>query len=124
SGPLDEPIGIESTREDPDRDRPSQGDADDGEEDQHRQPERAALEEDAADVISERLADIVQNGERGADETIRNGTEEAALEVSGIPQQKEEDQRSDHPRRQDVAERTRLTVRYGRRRRGRRRSAG
>mgnify|MGYP003296982617 CR=1 FL=1 len=35
--------------------------------------------------------DIVEHGERGLEEPIRNGFEEAALETSGIRQQKEED---------------------------------
>ena len=74
----------------------------DDEEHHDRQPERAALEEDAAHVVPERLIDIVEHGERGLEEPIRNGSEEAALETPGIPQRQEDDQRRDHPRRRDV----------------------
>ena len=62
---------VARTGEDPDRDGPSERNADDGDEHDDGQAERAALEEDAAHVVPQRLVDVGQHGERGLEEPIR-----------------------------------------------------
>src|SRR5512138_2989876 len=66
---------VARTREDPDRNRPPERDADDGNRYEDGQAERATLEEDSPHVIAERLIDIVQHGERGLEQPVRDGSE-------------------------------------------------
>ena len=47
--------------------------------------ERATLEEDAAHVVAQRLVDIGQHGERGLEEPIGDGAEQAALDALRYP---------------------------------------
>ena len=70
-----------------------EGDADDGEKHRDGQGPAAALEEDAAHVITERPVDIGQHGERGLEEPIRDGAEQAALESPVSPAGKEDHRR-------------------------------
>ena len=75
---------VAGTREDADDDRPSQWDANDGDEYDDGHAERATLEEHAAHVIAQRLVDVGEHGERRLEEAIGDGPEQAAFDGSGI----------------------------------------